>query len=247
MRCYGADLHVHTALSPCAEPEMTPAYIIGLCLEYGIDIVAVTDHNSAANVRAMRDFAEGTGIVVWPGMEIETKEEVHVLVLGDDVDVVEEWQEFVYSHLPALPNRPEVFGEQQLFDKQGEVIGVVDRLLLTSLDLTVDDVRFEAKRRGLVSIAAHVDRPANSYLSNLGFLPPPDDFDLLEVSSRQPLEEVKSRLPSLSGYRIVVSSDAHRLTDLGEPRTRLHLARPTLDELRTAIAGQRGRRVELRD
>ncbi len=244
VRVFSADLHVHTALSPCAEAEMTPGNIIGLCLEYGIEVIAVTDHNTAGNVRAVSGFAEGTGVAVWPGMEVQTREEVHVIVLAASVEAIEEWQAFIYRHLPDRPNRPDVFGEQELFDKEGRVTGVLERLLLTSVDLTVDEVRLAAGRRGLVCYPAHVDRPAYSYLSNLGFLPPAEDFGLLEVSSRMSLEEVKVRFPSLEGRSLVVSSDAHRLMELGPARTRLHLERATLAEFQAAIAGRGGRKVE---
>jgi PHP family Zn ribbon phosphoesterase len=223
---------------------MSPGNIVGLALEYGLDIVAVTDHNSGANARAVSEFAAGTGLVVWPGMEVQTKEEVHLVVLADDLDLLEDWQELVYRHLPSRPNRPDVFGEQTLFDKEGRVTGVLERLLLTSVDLSVDEVRREARRRGLVCYPAHVDRPAYGYISNLGFLPPASDFDLIEVSSRLTLGEVKAKLPSLEGRTIVISSDAHRLEELGPARTWLHMGQPTLDEFRAAIVGRDGRKVE---
>ncbi len=243
VKAYAADLHVHTALSPCAEREMTPGNIIGLCLEYGIDVVAVTDHNSGANVRAVAEFAEGTGVTVWAGMEVQTREEVHLVVLAPGVDEIEQWQGYVYSHLPDRPNRPEVFGEQELLDKEGRVTGVVPRLLLTSVDLTVDEVRLEAWRRGFVIYPAHIDRPAYSYISNLGLPPPAADFDLIEISARTQLKEVVRQFPSLEGRPTLVSSDAHRLEELGPARTRLLLKEPTLDEFRAAIAGRGARKV----
>lgn len=246
-RPYRADLHVHTALSPCAETEMTPANIVGLCLEYGIDIIAVTDHNTGENVRAVAGLAEGTGVTVWPGVEVQTREEVHLIILCGSLEALDSWQEFVYAHLPPRPNRPEVLGEQLLFDRTGAVVGVCPRLLLTSLDLSVDEVRREALGRGLVCYPAHVDRPSYSYISNLGFLPPKGDFELLEVSRSYGVEGAKTRsgFPSLEGWTLVSSSDAHRLTELAPARTCLHLARPTLDEFRAAVAGRGGRRVEL--
>jgi len=245
LRVYTADLHVHTALSPCAEPEMTPENIIGLCLEYGVDIVGLTDHNSGANARAVSGFAEGTGVTVWPGMEVQTREEVHLVVLAGDLEGLDAWQGFIYSHLPDRPNRPEVFGEQTLFDKEGRVTGVVDRLLLTSVDLSVNDVRLEARRRGLVIYPAHIDRPVYGYISNLGLPPPAEDFGLIELSTGTTPEEVRGKYPSLEGSIAIVSSDAHRLEELGPARTRLHLHGPTLGEFQAAIAGRDGRKVEV--
>ena len=243
MRAFRADLHVHTALSPCAEPEMTPGNIVGLALEYGLDIVAVTDHNSGENVRAVLGFAEGTGVTVWPGMEVQTREEVHLVVLAPSPEALEDWQGFIYGGLPDRPNRPELFGEQQLFDKEGRVTGTVDRLLATSVFFSVDEVRREAGRRGLVCYPAHIDRPVSSYISNLGLVPPAAEFAVIEVSKTVGVREVERRFPSLRGRTFVVSSDAHRLEELGPARTTLYLREPTLAEFRAAIAGRGGRRV----
>jgi PHP family Zn ribbon phosphoesterase len=245
LRTYAADLHVHTGLSPCAEADMNPENIIGLCLEYGIDIVAITDHNSGANARAVRELAEGTPVTVWPGMEVETREEVHLVALAEDLEGLGSWQEFIYAHMPHRPNRPGVFGEQWLFDKDSRVVGTVDRLLLTSATLSVNEVRLEAQRRGLVIYPAHIDRPAYGYISNLGLPPPAEDFGLFELSARTTLEEVRGKYPSLEGRIAIVSSDAHRLEELGPARTRLHLYEPTLAEFRAAIAGRDGRKVEI--
>jgi len=224
---------------------MTPLNIIGLCLEHGVDIIAVTDHNTGANVRAVSGFAEGTGVTVWPGMEVQTREEVHLVVLAGDMTGLAEWEDFISRHLPDLPNRPRLFGEQLLFDSQSKVIGSCSRLLLTSADLSVDQVRREAGRRGLVCYPAHIDRPAYSYISNLGFPPAAGEFDLVEVSSTVRTEEVTESYPALAGYTVISSSDAHRLADLGPAGTVLHLAAPSLEEFRLAVAGCDGRRVEL--
>lgn len=245
MRAYAADLHVHTALSPCAEPEMTPLNIIGLCLEHGLDIIAVTDHNAAGNARAVFDFAKGTGLTVWPGMEVETREEVHLVVLADAPDEIEAWDGFIRRHLPDRPNRPEVLGEQVLFDSESRSRGVCPRLLLTAVDLGVDEIWREAVRRDLVCYPAHIDRPANSYISNLGLTPPEGQFGLVEISRRASVVEVKERHRLPETLTLVVSSDAHRLTDLGPARIRLHMAAPSLGEFRKAVAGRDGRKVEL--
>ncbi|MEW6032442.1 MAG: PHP domain-containing protein [Bacillota bacterium] len=242
---FTADLHVHTALSPCAEAEMTPLNIVGLCLENEVDIIAVTDHNSGENVRAVTEFAAGSGVTVWPGMEVQTREEVHLVTLFDNLAALEDWQEHVYARLPDRPNRPELFGEQLLFDGTGAVVGACPRLLLTSVDLSVSDVRREAERRGFVCYPAHIDRPAYSYLANLGFLPPSEEFAVLEISSITSPAEVVRKLPQLRGRTLVASSDAHRLAELGRAGTVLRLAAPTLSEFRKAIAGRGGRRVSL--
>lgn len=46
MKTVIGDFHVHTLLSPCAEIEMTPHHIVMQAAEYGIQLLAVTDHNA---------------------------------------------------------------------------------------------------------------------------------------------------------------------------------------------------------
>ncbi|AJQ29379.1 PHP domain protein [Pelosinus fermentans JBW45] len=81
MRQFVADLHVHSVLSPCAAVEMTPRSIVWHAAKHGIDIVAITDHNACDNVVAVFEAAKGTNVVILPGMEVETEEEVHMIVL----------------------------------------------------------------------------------------------------------------------------------------------------------------------
>ena len=60
---------------------MLPEFIIERSAELGLDIIAVTDHNSCENAAAMIRAAEGTSIDVWPGMEVQSREEAHLLCL----------------------------------------------------------------------------------------------------------------------------------------------------------------------
>ena len=49
MSRYYYDLHIHSCLSPCADNDMTPANIAGTATLAGIQIMALTDHNSVKN------------------------------------------------------------------------------------------------------------------------------------------------------------------------------------------------------
>ena len=100
MKTFRADLHVHTVLSPCAEVEMIPPLIVQAALEHHIDIIAITDHNASANVLAVQKAADGIGLTVLPGMEIQTHEDVHLLCLFASLMDLEAWQHKVDSSLP---------------------------------------------------------------------------------------------------------------------------------------------------
>ncbi|HDZ84616.1 MAG TPA: PHP domain-containing protein, partial [Nitrospirae bacterium] len=76
---FKADLHIHTCLSPCADLNMSPLAVVNAAAEKGIDIIAVTDHNSAENVLAAQRAALDKDITVLAGMEIASSEEAHII------------------------------------------------------------------------------------------------------------------------------------------------------------------------
>jgi PHP family Zn ribbon phosphoesterase len=140
LRFFLADLHIHTVLSACAEVEMLPELIVERARELGLDIIAVTDHNSAENAAAVVNAAAETGITVLPGMELQTREEAHLVCLFDTLEQVARWQEEVYDHLPPLKNDEDAFGMQVVLDADGEIAGTNERLLLASTSFSVEQV-----------------------------------------------------------------------------------------------------------
>lgn len=237
LQFYAADLHLHTALSPCAEREMRPDAIIARAQELELEIIAVTDHNSAENVQAVCDAACGSGITVWSGMEVQTREEVHLVCLFDTCAQALALQETVYAHLPALKNDERVFGPQWRLDAEGEVIGTVERLLLVAANLSLADVVGRVRALGGVCIPAHVDRPAYSIIANLGFIPPELELTAVEISHFSTPKGVRERFPQLRGYTLVGNSDAHRLAEMCWRNT-FRMAAPSIAELALALAGR---------
>lgn len=239
-----ADLHIHTVLSACAEVEMIPPFIIRRARELGLGLIAITDHNSAENVAAVMQAAEGSGITVLPGMEVQTREEVHLLTLFDTVEQVLAWQAEVYAHLPDLKNDEEHFGAQFVVDATGEYVGTNERLLATSTDLSLEAVVTGAQALGGLVIPAHVDRQSFSLLANLGFIPPGLDLPAVEIFRWSREAEVRQRFPQLEGYTLIRNGDAHRLNEMGA-RAMFKIAAPTVAELTLALRGEQNRRVEI--
>jgi PHP family Zn ribbon phosphoesterase len=242
LRFFTADLHVHTVLSACAEMEMFPELILEQAQELGLGLIAVTDHNSAENAAAMLRAAEGTGIKVLPGMEVQTREEVHLVCLFDTLAQVEHWQEEVYDHLPRLKNKEEVFGTQVVLDAEGEPIGTNGRLLATSTSFSVEQVIQRVRGLNGVCVPAHVDRPAYSLIANLGFIPPDLEIVGVEISHLVGPKEARARFPQLEHYSLVANGDAHRLKEMAR-RTTFKMAEATIAELALALAGEQGREV----
>jgi PHP family Zn ribbon phosphoesterase len=237
-----ADLHNHTVLSACAETEMLPEFIVKRAQELGLGLIAVTDHNSAENVAAVLTAAEGTSITVLPGIEVQTREEVHLLCLFDTLEQVAFWQGEVYAHLPPLKNNEDVFGIQVMLDAEGNVVGRNDRLLLTSTSFSVEEVVRRVHDLSGLCIPAHVDRPAYSIIANLGFIPPDLGIAGVEVSHLVGPQEARARFPELERYSLVAGGDAHRLREMVR-RTTLKLAEATIAELSLALAGEGDRGV----
>jgi PHP family Zn ribbon phosphoesterase len=239
---FTADLHLHTVLSPCAEPEMLPEFIVEQASELGLDLIAVTDHNSAENCEAVLNAAVETGLVVWPGMEVQSREEVHLLCLFDTLQQVLAWQNQVYASLPPLKNKSDVFGMQVVLSADGDPVSYNDRLLLTSTSMSVEEVVQKVEVLGGLCIPAHVDRPAYSIISNLGFIPPDLGIRAVEISTLVGPEDARARIPGLGGYSLIANGDAHRLKEMLR-RTTLKMASRTIAELGLALAGEGDRGV----
>ena len=215
------DFHIHTALSPCGDEDMTPNNIVNMAMLNGLDAIAITDHNTVENVAACMKVGEQIGVTVIPGMELQTREEVHVICLFSELDRAILFQRFVYDHLPALNNNEKVFGEQLIIDEKDEVIGKNSRLLLTSTSISFDEAFEEVKRLGGVFIPAHIDKSANSVIENLGFIPNYLDIKNIEYKSMDKINMFLKAGFIKASYRLIKSSDAHYLPDIQQEENKL--------------------------
>ena len=243
LRNYSADLHIHTCLSPCSDWEMSPKKIVAKSIDKQLDIIAICDHNSAENVQAAIRLGEELGLCVLPGMEICSREEVHVLGIFSAVEQAQAMQEFVYTHLPG-ENQVKLFGYQVIVDEKDEVRGEVSRLLIGASRLSLQDIVVKIHKLGGLSIASHVDRPSYGIIGQLGFIPEDLALDGLEVSYRVPLDDVRKKIPGVMNLPCISSSDAHFLDDIGKVKTVFTLAAPTFGEIRLALKGKSGRKIE---
>jgi predicted metal-dependent phosphoesterase TrpH len=242
MQSSRADLHIHTCLSPCGELEMTPPAIAKTAAEWGLDIIGVCDHNAAANVPAAVQAAATRSVVVIPGLEITTREEVHVLGLFETPEVALDMERLVHRHLEG-ENDAEVFGPQVIVDEQGEPVGLCPHLLIGATDLSIGAVVEAIHEHGGCALAAHVDRERFSIVAQLGFVPPDLDLDGLEHSPRTDRAEACSQFGGEGRWELVCGSDAHRLHEIGLGSTWLVLDAPTAGEIRRALRHEGGRGV----
>lgn len=213
---FAVDFHIHSVLSPCGDDDMTPNNIVNMAILKGLDIIALTDHNSCKNLPAVMEVAKKQGLMVIPGMEVQTKEEVHVLCLFKDLNSAMKFDEIVYDCLPGIVNNEEVFGKQLIMNSQDIVIGKEEKLLISSCSLSIDDVFILVKGLGGFCIPAHVDRIGYSIIANLGFIPPSLNIKTVEFSKKESPENIIIKFPYLKKYNYIVSSDAHYLWDISE-------------------------------
>lgn len=245
LKRYKADLHLHTCLSPCADIWNTPKRLIEKAKEGGIHIIGICDHNSAENVASALRYAEKycpREVTVVPGMEITTAEEIHLLGLFDNLSQALEMQSFVYARLTGK-NDPEVFGEQIIVNEDEEVLGFNDLLLSSAVSASLEEVIDRIHLLGGIAVAAHVDRPSFSVISQLGVFPEGAKFDAVEISSAISLEEARQKFPEIERFPVITSSDAHYLHWIGNAATEFLLAKPGLNEISLALKQKDGRRI----
>jgi len=237
-----ADFHIHTCLSPCGEFEMTPTAIVQTSVKKELDLIAICDHNSAANVHAVKKAAKDTKLTVLAGMEISTSEEVHVMALFNHPEQSQKMQEIVYEHLLPGENNEDLFGMQVIANEKDEVEGMEKRLLIGGTALSLDQVIDKIHEIGGLAIPSHIDRESYSLLGQLGMIPPNLAADALDVSWRGDIKLLRE-FPGVNQFPLIQSSDAHRLSEVGRVKLNLQLAEKTIEEIKKAFINQDGRQI----
>ncbi len=221
---------------------MSPLKIAAKARALNLGMIAICDHNSAANVPAVVRAAATQDVVVVPGMEICSSEEIHVLGLFGSVAEALTMQALVYDHL-AGENSPEAIGLQVIASETDEVLGFERRLLIGAAALSLDRIVREIHRLGGIAIASHIDRESYSVVSQLGFVPDTVAFDALELSARTSDRQAHERFGAPVTTPFVRNSDAHLLEDLGRAASEYMLGDRTLGEIRKALRGEDGRGI----
>lgn len=224
---------------------MSPAGIVSQSLEKGLSIIGITDHNSTRQCRIVTELAEEKGLFVLSGVELTTREEVHLLAYFDSLEVAESFQEWIDTHLQIIKNKPEFFGYQVVVDRFEQVVFEEERLLIAALDTDIHETAAAVIAHNGIVICAHVDKGKNSLFSQLGIMPAGLDVDALEVAVAKNMARITRRYPEVSGIPFVCSSDAHYVEDIALVTTTFTMEKPDLHEIRLALAGRDGRGVSL--
>lgn len=243
MRCYKADLHIHSVLSPCGGLEMSPRALMQRFKELSIEWIAITDHNSLANCAAYAKAAAEAGIAFTYGVEIQTAEEIHLLAYFDDTEKAMKFDRTLYEALPPILNDSDFFGDQVVIDADENIIRIEERALSNSVVWSLEEAKERAESYGGFCIPAHVDAEANSIIGQLGFIPQNLDFPVLGITSGLILEDFLKLHPELAGYSFLRASDAHYVSDLGCGSSNLSVQEPSRIELELAARKLKDRKI----
>ena len=230
LKKYYLNLHIHTVLSPCADLLMTPGNIVQQAVEKKIDIIAITDHNSAQNVEVALEMAQRMPLEVIPGIEVQTREEVHLICLFADLGEVKKLQEFIYAHLPDKQNREEFFGSQVRVDSNDQYSEKINYMLAAAADVNIGTVVKKVRNMGGLVIPAHVNR-AYGLLYQLGFVPFDLNFPVMEIQSRTEVKNIKDQYPEVL---LIKNGDSHRLNEINK-EMKVMLKEPSFAEIKKVM------------
>lgn len=210
---------------------MTPWNMVGMAKIKGLDVIAITDHNAVLNAEDAMAAGREYGVEVIPGMEITSREEVHMLAYFYTLEDALAAGEEVYAHLPAISNQPMLFGNQIIMRDGDTPCGTLDKLLINATDLSVDEVCELVRSHNGIPLPAHINRGSNGMIGALGLMPFLPEYPVVEV-----YRGVDCPAYATKGRFLLHSSDAHRLEDIQEQVFELPVepsAKAVLDLIRT--------------
>ncbi len=215
MKNYYYDLHIHSCLSPCGDDDSTPESIAGMGELNGLDIMALTDHNTCKNCPAFFESALRHGILPVAGMELTTAEDIHVVCLFENLEKALQFDEALNSRRILIENRSDIFGNQLICDSEDNIVGEEKFLLSNATTVSLDEVPSFVENFGGICYPAHIDRESNGVIAVLGAFPMSPKFYCAELHNRDKLTDY-CELSGFSAEKLIISSDAHYLWDIKE-------------------------------
>lgn len=207
------DLHIHSCLSPCGDDDMTPNNIVNMAYIKKLDFISITDHNSMKNYPAAEKAAKKRNIKIIPGIEVTSKEEVHILCYFKDSNTGKQFSKKIYESLSKIDNKTQIFGNQLIYNKNDKIIDQEKYLLTNATTYTIEEIYNLVNKHDGLCVPAHIDRLSNGILGVLGMIPRDIDFKYIEINNKTKEETV---LKYKNKYKILINSDAHKLNEISE-------------------------------
>lgn len=220
---YFYDLHLHSCLSPCGDMDMTPNNIVNMAKLLGLDVIALTDHNTSLNCEAAMKVGDEIGLLVIPGMELTTAEDIHAVCLFPTLEKALAFSDYVDANRIKVRNKPDIYGRQVIMNEDDEETGEIEHLLLPASFIGISDAYRKAAEFGGICYPAHIDRDSLSILSVLGEIDPMCGFRTAELADMGKLDALRAQHPILNGMNIINCSDAHYLENMREASNTIEL------------------------
>ncbi len=228
---YYYDLHLHSCLSPCGDMDMTPNNIVNMAKLLGLDVIALTDHNTSLNCEAAMKAGEKIGLLVIAGMELTTSEDIHAVCLFPTLEKALKWNDYVDNHRIKIKNKPDIYGRQVIMNENDEETGETEHLLIPATDISIMSAHKLVKDFGGVCYPAHIDRDSLSILSVLGEIDESCGFTTAELADKTRLSALRAQHPILNTLKIVTNSDAHYLENMREAENFIELPELTAENV----------------
>lgn len=237
------DFHIHSGLSPCGDKDMTPNNIISMAKLKCLDAIAITDHNSTGNLASFWKVACENNLILIPGVEVTTREDVHILALFKELKDALNYQRILDESLPRLKNREQLFGPQLLYDEMDNVIGQYEYMLMNGLQLSIEDTVQGIRMNNGIALPAHINRDGFSILSSLGFISSELDFTTVEITKECDYVKLEKLHPYLHYYRKLVNSDAHHLGAILERESFIDVEEKTIESIFNTLGNPLGSKM----
>jgi predicted metal-dependent phosphoesterase TrpH len=223
---------------------MSPTAIVKRALARGLDMIAISDHNTTRQVKVTQRLGREQGLFVLGGVEVTSQEETHCLCYFADDAQLDAFQDFLDANLPPIPNDEDKFGYQLIVDENEEIVGEEEYHLLNAIDVDIDGIYDEVHRIGGLFVPAHINKGTTSLMSQLGFVPPDLRADGLEINFRTTKEETLNKAAYLKRFNFITDSDAHFIDNVGDVYNVIYMAHRNFDEFSKALHGEEGRYID---
>ncbi|MFA8299910.1 MAG: PHP domain-containing protein [Hyphomicrobiales bacterium] len=243
MNLFKADIHIHTLLSPCGDLEMSPDNIINKAIQENLQIIGITDHNSTRQAPLIKKLAQKHNIYVLLGAEVTSKEEAHCLCFFENETKTAEFQQYLDQHLANIKNDPDQFGYQVVVDEDENIVYQEDKLLISAINKSIDEIYDKVTELNGIFIPAHIDKLAFSLTSQLGFIPPDIKAHALEIGQKTDINEYLRLFAYLSKFTFIKNSDAHIPELIGSSYSNFYIEEPSFLEIKLALENKDGRKV----
>jgi PHP family Zn ribbon phosphoesterase len=206
------DFHIHSCHSACGSLDMSPKNVISILKEKGINIAAISDHNSIKNSFSFISYGMINNICVFPACEIQTEEEIHIVIVFPNLEIAQRWQDWIDKIIPKITLNPELFGDEPIVDEDENILELPEILYSVSLPVSFEEIEKKAFLDNLIFYPAHITDPSYSIISQIGFIPENHLFTCAEVSNSKDYENFKK---SETDFMLITNSDAHYLNQIG--------------------------------